>query len=80
MKQGFSRHYEIERDADGLPLRMFWLGDYPIRPNVVHVTCPRCQSGRWQSGACLDCWYRAPLTWDEYKHDAVMQRLHAERA
>lgn len=49
------RRYRIERDADGLPTRLVWLGDFVPGPELS--ACPRCGSARWLDRRCLDCWY-----------------------
>ena len=54
-QRGFRRHYRIERDSDGMPTALHWLGDSVPGPEVL--ACPRCSSSRWQDRRCLDCWY-----------------------
>jgi len=50
------RAYRIDRDADGMPFRMVWQGDYQ-RVSVVYLTCPRCPNApKLVSGRCLSCW------------------------
>ena len=52
----FRRAYAIERDAEGKPYRMVWLGDYKRIP-VVYETCPKCPgSPRLRNGRCFSCW------------------------
>jgi len=53
--RGFHRHYEVERDGDGLPRRMLWLGDSVPGPELT--ACPKCGSSRWADRRCLDCWH-----------------------
>ena len=74
MKKGFHRRYAFVRDADGKVEQMVWLGDFPDKPNILYTCCPRCRSTRWVSASCMDCWYRAPLTWDALEHDQVAQK------
>lgn len=61
------RTYHFERDERGMPTRMIWTGDVPARPNVAYTVCPRCRSRRMEANNCFNCWWRAPLTWDEMK-------------
>lgn len=53
--KGFFRAYEIERDEDGMPIRLFWAGDTVPGPELI--ACPKCGSTRWQDRRCLDCWH-----------------------
>lgn len=50
------RSYIIERDENGLPLRMLWHGD--DRPVPVPEWCPRlcCKGQQLMKGRCLKCW------------------------
>lgn len=59
------RSYRIERDANGVPSRLVWQGDYRRVP-VLYVTCPRCPSSpRLVHGRCFTCWgdWRRESTW-----------------
>lgn len=55
--------WAIERDGNGLPVRLWW-GAYgfdrpPLDLRPLSALCPRCRSSRWRDGRCLDCWYHA---------------------
>jgi hypothetical protein len=62
------RDYRIERDAQGLPVRMVWAGDLVL--TAVHVEqCQKCGSsrirpcghGRRAEYRCFDCWHAVTM-------------------
>jgi hypothetical protein len=48
-KERIFRSYDIERDKDGMPCRLLWLGDFKIPPKPTKEEVDQQRLQEWES-------------------------------